>query len=302
MARRDAVGIAIRPVERFGRRDDRLPDPTGSQRDAVVVEEPLEIRLDGAPVAATLRTPGADAFLALGFLFGEGVIRSIDDVGTATPCWRPGQDSSGNVIDVRAAPGVILELERLQGGGRLSAAAGASWGVCGRRSVEALLARFGAVAAGAPVTLELITACVDRLRFAQPGVTRTGGAHAAAAYTATGGLLASHEDVCRHNAVDKVIGELLRRRLVGAGSIAAQTGELPAVLAVSGRVGFETVQRAAAAGIPVVASAAAASSLAIDLAAALRVTLAACVRSGAANVYACPERLGAAACPPIAAE
>jgi len=293
MAHRDAVGIAVRPVERLGRRDDRLPKAEGKQRASVVVEEPLEIRIDGTPIATTLRTPGDDGLLALGFLFGEGVIRSVDDVCPLTPCGRPGpgHDSSGTVIDVRSGPGVVLDVERALGG-RLIAAARSASGVCGRLSVEALIARLGTVSGGAALSLDQLTACVDRLRVAQRGSSRS-GANAAAAFTASGSLLSAHEDVGRHNAVDKVIGELLRRRLVGAGSIAARTGEEPAVLAVSGRVSFEIVQKAAAAGIPVIASASAASSLAIDLASAVRITLAASVRGGALSVYACPERLDA---------
>lgn len=278
MGCRVSPGVTIRPVQRLDPTGgDLLPDAPGSQRDAIAVEEPLEILVDGAPVAITMRTPGADGYLALGFLHGEGVLRSIDEVAAVTPCWRPGEDGAAGAIDVRSSPGASLEFERALDSKRFSVLASA---------------RAAALPEGPTLAPALVSSCVERLRAAQPQLDRTGGLHAAAAWSAGGDLLAAHQDVGRHNAVDKVVGELLRRRRIGA-CADAPPAERPALLVVSGRASFEIVQKAAAAGVPVVACASAASSLAIDLAVAARVTLVAFVRGRSLSVYACPERLGA---------
>lgn len=283
MGCRLSPGVTIRPVQRLDPGGgDRLPDLTGGQRDAIAVEEPLEIRVDGDPVAITMRTPGADGYLALGFLHGEGVLRSIDDVAAVAPCWRPGEDGAAGAIDVRSSPGASLEFGRALDSRRFSAVG----------ALRAAALSIAALPEGPSLAPALVSSCVERLRAAQPRIDRTGGLHAAAAWSAGGDLLASHQDVGRHNAVDKVVGELLRRRRIGAGA-GASPAERPALLVVSGRASFEIVQKAAAAGIPVVACASAASSLAIDLAAAARVTLVAFVRGRSLSVYACPERLGA---------
>ncbi|HSN98933.1 MAG TPA: formate dehydrogenase accessory sulfurtransferase FdhD [Candidatus Nanopelagicales bacterium] len=282
MARRVTPGIAIRPVQRIQRGDgDLLPDPPGSQRDTVAVEEPLEIRVDGDTVAVTLRTPGADGYLALGFLFGEGVLRSPDDVSAVAPCWRPGQDGPSNIIDVRSGPGVSLDRGRVQGARRfIDDGAGD------------LLTRVPPVPPGLALDPERIATCVERLRPPFPMILdRTSGLHAAAAFGEGGALLAAHQDVGRHNAVDKVLGELLRRRWIGAAPSSAPPGERPAVLVVSGRATVDIIHRAAQAAIPIVAGASAASALAVDLAVAARITLVALVRRRSLNVYSCPERL-----------
>jgi len=252
--------------------------------DAVAIEEPLAIRVDGETIAVTMRTPGADDLLALGFLYAEGVIDAVDDVGSVARCGRPGER---NVVEVRSAPGSMLAPERVLECRRWSTTTSAC-GVCGRRDIEALLARCRPVASAELASAVLIAACVARLRSVQRTFARTGGTHAAAAFTVGGARLAGHEDVGRHNAVDKTIGGLLRRRLVGRGAM----GTPPFVLAVSGRASFEIVQKAAVAGIPVVASVSAASSLAVDLADATGITLAAFVRDGRASIYTHPERLG----------
>jgi FdhD protein len=256
--------------------------------DEVAVEEPLEIRVDGEPVATTMRTPGADADLALGFLFGEGIISGAADVTTAVHCGRPGDEGYGNVLDVRSGAGVRLEPERLLEGRRFVPVSSAC-GVCGRRSIEGLLARAGRVDSSLRLTPSLVTQAVAALSAVQPGFARTGGLHAVAAFGQDGAVLAAAEDVGRHNAVDKVVGVLLRAGKLGAG---AATADRPALLAVSGRAGFEIVQKAAAAGIPAVASVSAPTSLAVDLAEQAGILLCGFVRGARHNVYASAWRLG----------
>jgi FdhD protein len=254
--------------------------------DALAVEEPLEIRVDGEPVATTMRTPGADADLALGFLFAEGILGGAADVSSVAHCGRPGEEGFGNVIDVRSAAGTRLDPERLLDGHRVAPISSAC-GVCGRRSIEALTARLRPVDPARRVTPALLVAAVEAISRSQPAFTRTGGLHAAVLLGAEGALLAAAEDVGRHNAVDKVVGALVRSGRLAA----APTGDGPAVLAVSGRTGFEIVQKAAAAGVPAVASISAPTSLAVDLAARAGIVLAGFVRGGTMNVYAHAERL-----------
>ena len=296
----DPKGVATRDVVRLGNGAAR------GERDAVAVEEPLEIRVDGETVAVTMRTPGQDAELALGFLFAEGIIAGRGDVGSAAHCGRPGEEGYGNVIDVRSAGGTPIDAERVLEGRRWVTTTSAC-GVCGRRSIEQLLARCGRVDAAARLSGRAVAASVERLASDQPIFARTGGLHAAALFGEDGALLASAEDVGRHNAVDKVVGALLRRGLVGAGADAAGAVRL-GLLVVSGRASFEIVQKAAAAGVPVVASVSAPSSLAVDLAGQAGIGLVGFVRGGRLNVYANPWRIegaeterpgsGAAAPPP----
>jgi FdhD protein len=258
-----------------------------SRPDALAVEEPLEIRVDGDPVATTMRTPGSDADLALGFLFAEGILAGAADVSSVAPCGRPGEEGYGNVVDVRSAAGIRLDPDRLLDGHRVAPISSAC-GVCGRRAIESLAARVRPVELSRRVPASLLHAAVDAISRAQPAFVRTGGLHAAVVVGDDGALLAAAEDVGRHNAVDKVVGALLRAGRLGSG---APPGKGPAVLAVSGRTGFEIVQKAAAAGIPVVASISAPTSLAVDLAASAGIALAGFVRRGAMNVYAHAERL-----------
>jgi FdhD protein len=275
---------------------DRRPDPRVAHReilrngertlDAVAVEEPLEIRVDGEPVATTMRTPGSDADLALGFLFAEGILSGPQDVSSVAHCGRPGDEGWGNVIDVRSAAGIRLDPERLLDGHRVAPVTSAC-GICGRRAIEALAARIRPLEGGRRVAAGLLVSAIESISRSQPAFVRTGGLHAAVLLGDGGDLLAAAEDVGRHNAVDKVFGALLRAGRIGAG----RTGEGPAVLAVSGRTGFEIIQKAAAAGVAAVASISAPTSLAVDLAASAGITLAGFVRGGSMNVYAHPERL-----------
>ncbi|HEU4385013.1 MAG TPA: formate dehydrogenase accessory sulfurtransferase FdhD [Anaeromyxobacteraceae bacterium] len=275
----DPKGVATRGVVRLG--DGAARD----ERDAVAVEEPLEIRVDGETVAVTMRTPGQDAELALGFLFAEGIIAGKGDVGSVSHCGRPGEEGYGNVVEVRSAGGAPIDAERILEGRRWVTTTSAC-GVCGRRSIEELLARCGRVDRAVRLSGPAVVASVERLASAQPIFGRTGGLHAAALFAEDGALLAAAEDVGRHNAVDKAVGALMRRGLVGRGAAAAGGAARPGLLAVSGRASFEIVQKAAAAGVPVVASVSAPSSLAVDLADQAGIALLGFVRGGRLNVYA----------------
>lgn len=267
------AGVAIRPARRHG--SDRPND------DRVAVEEPLEIRVAGDPVCTTMRTPGDDRELALGFLFAEGVIDSIDDVGSVAHCGRPGDESFGNVIEVLPAPGVVLAPERVAGA-RRGTLTTASCGVCGRASIDDLAARCTPLEDDTRVEVTRVTSLVASMRSEQRVFADTGGVHAAALFDPKGDAAIVREDVGRHNAVDKLVGALLFARALPARG---------RVLAVSGRASFEIVQKAAAASIPVVASVSAASSLAIDLATRMNVTLASFVRDDTMTLYSHPERI-----------
>jgi FdhD protein len=237
----------------------RLPDGA-SERDRVAVEEPLEIRIGGSPVAVTMRTPGHDEELALGFCLSEG----LRPKGARVP-----DDLAVNTIDVDA-PGV--DPARLQ----RSFYTTSSCGVCGKGALEAVAVEAARVESELRVRLAVVAALPDRLREAQAAFEVTGGLHATGHFTADGQLVTAREDVGRHNAMDKVIG---RAFLDGALPLSS------AVLCVSGRLSFELVQKAAVAGCPVLVAVGAPSSLAVDLARDRGITLCGFVRDGAANVY-----------------
>ncbi|MGY1591590.1 formate dehydrogenase accessory sulfurtransferase FdhD [Geodermatophilus sp. SYSU D00708] len=250
--------------------------------DTVAAEEPLEIRLSGTPLAVTMRTPGDDFDLVHGFLATEGVIGSADDVLGLRYCDSVDPDGRNtyNVVDVDLAPGVEAPDTALDRNFYTSS----SCGVCGKASIEAIRTRTRYDVAGDAVRLELSTllALPDRLRAAQQVFDKTGGLHAAGLFTAAGELVALREDVGRHNAVDKVVGDAVRGgRLPLAGH----------VLMVSGRASFELTQKAAMAGIPVLAAVSAPSSLAVELAADAGITLVGFLRGDGCNVYTRRERL-----------
>ncbi|MBL8721796.1 MAG: formate dehydrogenase accessory sulfurtransferase FdhD [Myxococcales bacterium] len=262
--------------DRIARRD--VESSSGAvTSDELVVEEPLEIRVAGDTVAVTMRTPGDDPDLVLGFLFAEGVVRSLADVGTITHCGRPGEEGYGNVVDVLPGPGVVLVVD----GARRGTLTTASCGVCGRRTIADLMARCRPVTSTARLPRALVHGAAERLAAAQIVFARTGGLHGALLLDESGATLAAAEDVGRHNAVDKVIGAALR-----AGTLARG-----ALLFVSGRTSFEIVQKAAVAGIPAIAGVSAASTLAVDLAREMGITLAGFVRGERATFYAHPERM-----------
>jgi FdhD protein len=264
--------------------------------DEVAVEEPLEIRISGESVAVTMRTPGDDLDLAVGFLFAEGLIHAASDLGAVAHCGRPDDEGYGNLVEVTPAPGIQLEVEKVDAARRGTLTTSAC-GVCGRRSVDDLLARVGRVPDGAPIPAGLIASAPDRLRPEQRAFARTGGTHGAAIFDHRGRLLSAAEDVGRHNAVDKAIGALVRRGAVatapplGTRPPAPAPEDAPALLAVSGRASFEIVQKAAAARIPAIAAVGAASSLAVDLAQRAGICLCAFVRGGTFNVYSRPDRI-----------
>ena len=246
----------------------------------IAVEEPLEIRVGGETVAITMRTPGNDHELVLGFLLAEGLVEHARDLGRVHHCGRPGEEGYGNVIDATAAPGVSLDMERL-GLSRRGTLTTSACGVCGRRSIDDLLATRTPldirVRFGAGVIAELTSLLAEGQRVFRD----TGGTHAAALVRADGGLLHVREDVGRHNAVDKVIGRMLL------------DGVDPSDLAlvVSGRASFEIVQKAARGRIPVVVAVSAPTSLAVDAARRTGVTLVGFARGPTFNVYAGADRL-----------
>jgi FdhD protein len=266
------------------RRVLRIRDEAVSTRpDTLVSEEPLEIRLNGKPLAITMRTPGDDFALAAGFLVSEGVLGSAEELANIVYCAGATVDGSNtyNVVDVQLAPGVPvpdITLER-------NVYTTSSCGLCGKASLDAVrtTARWP-IADTPPVRMEpaLLATLPDRLRAAQRVFDRTGGLHAAGLFSPEGELLDLREDVGRHNAVDKMIGRAL------------QSGALPlsqAVLLVSGRASFELAQKAVMAGIPVLAAVSAPSSLAVDLASETGLTLVGFLRGNSMNVYAGEERV-----------
>jgi FdhD protein len=253
-----------------------------SHQDLVVVEEPLEIRLarlsepgPGRAISITMRTPGHDVELALGFLHGEGLIRSKDDIASARLC-----GPTGNVVRVELAADVPLDLARLERNFYTSS----SCGVCGKASLEAVneMLPIRSVASAIKVSAGLLGSLVMRARSAQDVFRDTGGLHASSLFDERGELLATYEDVGRHNALDKLIGA---RLLEGALPLSE------CVLLLSGRASFELLQKAAAAGVPVVAAVGAPSSLAIDLAERTGILLVGFLRDESFNVYTHRERL-----------
>lgn len=256
--------------------------------DLVAVEEPLEIRIAGEPLGILMRTPGDDNRLSLGFLFSEGIIGSAADVSAVFHCGRPGSDGYGNSIEVTPASGGRFDWERLDGA-RRGFSAGSACGACGRRSIAELLAGIEPCGEGPFFAASALCEAVEALRGHQPAFVATGGTHAAALWDREGALVAAHEDVGRHNAVDKVVGGLLlaREEARGRGSPLPE----PALLAVSSRAGLDVVQKAARARIPVVATVSAPTSLGIELARRAQLTLAAFVRGDRMNVYSGRERI-----------
>ncbi len=256
--------------------------------DTLVAEEPMEIRLGapgaaGAPhrpIAVTMRTPGDDLDLALGFLFTEGIIRTAEDVIAAQLCAGTDEPNTYNVVDVTLAPHVPAPVTDPSRNFYTTS----SCGVCGKASIDAVRVRSSYDIATDLVRVEaaVLARLPDRLRAVQRTFERTGGLHAAGLFTAGGDLVCVREDVGRHNAVDKVVGWALR------------AGRLPLaghVLLVSGRASFELAQKASMAGVPVLAAVSAPSTLAVDLAQEAGLTVVGFLRGRTMNVYAHAERL-----------
>jgi FdhD protein len=272
------------------RRVLRIRGAAASHRaDTLVAEEPLEIRLNGRPLAITMRTPGDDFALATGFLVSEGVVAAAGEVANVVYCAGATADGSNtfNVVDVTLAPGVPvpdISLER-------NVYTTSSCGLCGKASLDAVrtATRLPVDPDGGPrLTPRVLASLPERLRERQAVFDRTGGLHAAALFDARGTLLDLREDVGRHNAVDKLVGRALREgRLPLAGR----------VLMVSGRASFELAQKAVMAGIPVLAAVSAPSSLAVDLARETGLTLVGFLRGDSMNVYAGEDRIALASVP-----
>lgn len=270
------------PVHRYRNGDVRR------SRDTVSLEEPLEIRVrphgagEGVAVAVTMRTPGEDFELVAGFLLTEGVVAAPADVAELTYCRSRTGPQEYNIVEARLRPGVEVDLARLS----RNVFTSSSCGVCGKASLEALelggcapLPDEGTLRIGVGVVARL----PDELRAGQADFEHTGGIHAAALAAADGSLDGVHEDVGRHNAVDKALGT------------AFLAGRLPLgdrALVVSGRASFEILQKALAAGVPAVVAVGAPSSLAVDLARRFNVTLTGFTRGGGFNVYAGERRIG----------
>lgn len=246
--------------------------------DEVAAEEPFEVRVGGRSVAVIMRTPGHDRDLAAGFLVGEGIIASRDDIRSI----QPGLDRDGfpqpNVLDLRLRP----EIEASERLWQRNFFVSSSCGLCGKASIEAAQVLVRPIPPGGSFSAAALLGLDEKLRAAQRVFSRTGGLHAAGLFDRAGNLLVHHEDVGRHNAVDKVVGRLLF------------DGKLPArdaVLMVSGRASFELLQKAAVAGIPIFAAVSAPSSLAVEMAVAANVTLVGYLRPGRFVIYSGPERI-----------
>jgi FdhD protein len=276
MARPAAPGLNVRRWE-SGRWSD--------SPDAVVTEEPLQLMLDGSPLSVVMRTPGNDIELALGLFFAEGIARSLADIQTVAVSAESGETESGlsvdasivdsNEVDVHLAAAPRRRPER-------SMLSSSACGVCGAVLIDDLRRDLAVLPAGPVVDPGLLPGLVERLRSGQGVFARTGGLHAAGLFTSSGDVVCVREDVGRHNAVDKVVGRMLI------------DGRLPlreSVLVVSGRAGYEIVQKAITAGVPVVAAVGAPSSLAVALAREFNQTLVGFLRGERFNVYSAPERL-----------
>lgn len=263
--------------------------------DYLAAEEPLEIRVGDEPLSVTMRTPGHDLELAAGFLFTEGLIQTRGQL-TALDFAEPENDSQnlaqsaaqtgakkGNVLRAQLSPDTAPDMEKM----RRHFFAASSCGICGKASIDAIRAR-GLAAPNADFRLgaEILVRLPEKLRAAQDVFERTGGLHAAALFDAHGELLVLREDIGRHNAVDKVIGWALLEDRVPIANC---------VLLVSGRGGFEIVQKAIVAGLPAVASVSAPSSLAVQLARELRLTLIGFLRGRRFVIYSGDDRIAPSA-------
>jgi FdhD protein len=260
-------------------RVDRYGPPSGrGPADHVVVEEPLRVHVEHRGVrhllGSTMRTPGHDLELAVGLAVGEGVVRSLADVRAVRPC-RDGRTALDNDVTVTLDDSVVLDLSGL---GRVQTPSSAC-GLCGRDEIESIVAASPQVRDDVTIDPDVLAGLPEAMRRGQSVFRRTGGLHAAALAGADGAVHVVREDVGRHNAVDKAVGRALL------------DGVRSDVLVVSGRAGFEIVQKAAMAGIPVVASVSAPTSLSVEVARACGITLAAFVRDGRMTVYSGSERL-----------
>ncbi|MDP2136702.1 MAG: formate dehydrogenase accessory sulfurtransferase FdhD [Candidatus Didemnitutus sp.] len=254
---------------------------TAAETDAVAVEEPLEIRVADRSVAVVMRTPGHDRELTAGFLLTEGVIRRAEDVIDILPCRDQDGGASGNVVNVLPAADVAVDFARLT----RHVFGSSSCGVCGKATLDAVLQSFPPVAPGPVFAPALLAELPAKLRTVQPVFASTGGLHGCALFNPDGEFVTVREDVGRHNALDKVLGRALL------------DGRLPLSrhgLLLSGRISFELVQKALAAGVPLVAGIGAPSSLALECARRGGLTVVGFLRADRMNVYCGAARLGLA--------
>ena len=272
----------------------RFRDGAWKQADDVLAaEEPLETRLiwkEGRrtvtrSIAVTMRTPGNDFELAAGFLHGEGILAQREDVADISYCTDEDEDQAFNIVTVTLRPGLVFDAARLERNFYTTS----SCGVCGKAALESLEVQgCDIVPGGFRVASDVVCGLPAKLRAAQAVFERTGGLHAAGLFDRDGRLLSLQEDVGRHNAVDKLIGERLLE------------GALPlsdSILMLSGRASFELLQKALVARIPVVAAVGAPSSLAVQLAESFNITLCGFVKADSLNVYTAPERVVASPSP-----
>lgn len=251
------------------------------ERDDLAVEEPLEIRVEGRPVAVTMRTPGHDEELAAGFLLTEGVIARREDIVSIAPAAaKKGGGVETNIVEVKLARPEAVDFARLT----RHVFTASSCGLCGKATIAAVQAKHAALSPdeGPRITAEVLAKMPATLVAAQATFQRTGGLHATGLFSADGKLLVSREDVGRHNAVDKVLGHLLLDGHIVASEV---------LLLVSGRVAFEIVQKALAARIGFIAAISAPTSLAVDFARTGGQTLVGFLRDGRMNVYAGADRV-----------
>ena len=252
--------------------DERQPEQV---EDDVVIEEPLEIRVNGDSLSVTMRTPGDDFDLAVGLLRTEGIIRTREEIGTIAYCPDEDQPELKNIVNV-----VLVDGRRKIESTR-SLWSNSSCGLCGKATLEAIHQLCEPIASSIIVSSDLLFSLPLRLRQAQANFERTGGIHAVGLFDPQGSLLVLREDIGRHNAVDKVLGAAL----LGGLSLS------DTIMMVSGRLGFEIAQKGLVAGVPVVASISAASSLAIELATEFGMTTIGFLRGRSMNVYSHPERI-----------
>jgi len=248
-------------------------------QDSVAGEEPLEIRIGDAPLAVTMRTPGHDLELAAGFLFTEGLIQSREQLASLEAIADGSRASRGNVVVAQLAAGLTLDSEQT----RRNFFANSSCGVCGKASIDSVRSRLlRPPNAAFRIAAETLCQMPEKLGSSQDIFGRTGGLHAAGLFTQAGELIVSREDIGRHNAVDKVVGWALQKNRLPLSDV---------VLLVSGRCGFEIAQKAIVAGVPVVGSVSAPSSLAAHLARELNLTLVGFLRGRRFVIYSGEERL-----------
>jgi len=244
--------------------------------DDVVVEEPLEVRVNGESFSVTMRTPGDDFDLAIGLLWTEAIIRSAREIGTIAYCPNEEQPELKNIVNV----GLVDANRKLESSRRLWS--NSSCGLCGKATLDAIHQECRRIDSRMTISYDVVCTLPSRLRQAQLNFERTGGIHAAALFDAGGNLLLLREDLGRHNAVDKLLGAALRDGTI----LLSET-----VMMVSGRLGFEIAQKALAAGVPIVVSISAPSSLAIELGHDFGMTVVGFLRGPSMNVYTHPERV-----------